>query len=95
MFQKMNKKQLYIVWLAGAALTLACVFPPWIYTFQARGISQVQKPAGYDFLLTPPAPERSTPLFGVSVDIPRLGVELLVIAVIGGAGFLTVSRKVD
>jgi hypothetical protein len=38
---------------------LACLFPPWLYTFDlnGRGGGHSRKPAGYYFIATPPQPE--------------------------------------
>jgi hypothetical protein len=55
-----------------------CLFPPWNYTYQTRGIRQVKKPAGYSFLFSPPAPERDTSFFGVQIDFARLMIQILI-----------------
>lgn len=89
----MNHRQLLIAWATGAFIVLACLVPPWEYTFQAQGISQVRKPAGYSLLFVPPDPERDNVRFGVAIDLGRLGTELLMISVIGGLGILSASRK--
>ena len=81
----MNNLQLKVI-LGGAAIALAAIlYPPWKYTFQNTGISQVTKPAGYEFLFTPPSPERTNYRYGVEIDYGRLGIELL------GVSLLTVS----
>ena len=84
----MNGRQLRIARIAAALFLLACLFPPWTYTFQAPGISQVRKPAGYQFLFASPQPEETDPLYGVTVDMTRLGVEFAAILVVGGIGVL-------
>ena len=89
----MSHRQLLFAWATGAFIALACLVPPWEYTFQAQGISQVRKPAGYSLLFIPPAPERDNARFGVAIDFGRLGAELLVISVIGGLGILSAGRK--
>jgi hypothetical protein len=91
----MNGKQFNIAKVAGVLIVLACLVPPWQYTFQAQGISQVVKPAGYNFLFTPPEPERDNVRFGIQVDFGRLGTEILVIIILAGLGFLTAGRDFE
>lgn len=47
--------------LIVAAMTVAglSLFPPWRVTFQLRGLSRVERPAGYHFLLRPPQLSRT------------------------------------
>lgn len=63
---------------------VALLFPPWQYTFQAKGISQVRKPAGFGFLMAPPKPEENSPYWGISIDFSRLVSELFIIFAISG-----------
>lgn len=89
----MNHRQLLIAWATGAFIVLACLATPWEYTFQAQGISQVRKPAGYSLLFVPPNPEHDNFRFGVAIDFGRLGAEILMISVVGGLGILSAGRK--
>lgn len=89
----MNKIQLKIAWLSGALIALACLILPWQYTFQAEGISQVRKPAGYSTLFAPPEPEKSNYRFGVEIDFGRLASEILIISVIGGLAYVSNRKK--
>lgn len=89
----MNKKQLLIAWVAGLLVALAFIYPPWIHTFQAAGISQVRNPAGYHFIFTPPLPQDSSVLYGVTLDLSRLCIEQAVICVFGVLGILSLRDK--
>lgn len=89
----MTSKQRLVIFLVSAALVLTCLFPPWLYTFQTRGVSQVQTPAGYRFLLSPPPPKQPDILFGVSIDISRFILGIVAIVVLGGAAFAGVSPR--
>jgi hypothetical protein len=77
------------IWVVsfGAALFVASLsFPPWSFTYQSQGISQVRKPAGYAFLLSPPPPqEEKSRLHGIVLDWSQLGAQLLAITVTTGA----------
>lgn len=89
----MGNVQFKIVWITGAIIALELLILPWEYTFQAQGISQVRKPAGYSVIFDPPAPERDNPRFGVEVDFGRLSTEILSTLVIGGLALLTFHKK--
>ncbi len=84
----MNNQQfrvsLVAVSVGAAFLVASLLFPPWSFTFQTEGISQVRKPAGYAFLLNPPPPQEKSLLCGIVLDWSRLGTQLLAIAVTTG-----------
>jgi len=74
----LNSKQLKIV-IASAAIFIAMgLYPPWIYTFDARSIHS-ENPAGYGLIVDPPKPEKVKPRFGVRLDISRLLVQWIVL----------------
>lgn len=72
--------------IVAAGVTL---YPPWIYTAQETGISQVQKPAGYEFIFTPLDPEFDTYLAGVKLDVKRYLYQIFAITVL----FTTAYRE--
>ena len=84
----MNNQQfrvsLVVVSVGAAFLVASLLFPPWSFTFQIEGISQVRKPAGYALLLNPPPPEDKDIRFGIVLDWSRLGTQLLAITVTTG-----------
>ena len=65
--------------LACLALLAVTLYPPWTYTFQSQGISQVTNPGPRAFLFLPPAPELGYLYSGVHLDYGRLLVEWLCI----------------
>jgi hypothetical protein len=85
MNNKRSRVSLIVVSVGATFLVASLSFPPWSYTFQAEGISQVRKPAGYAFLLNAPPPQAASMRFGIVLDWPRLGAQLLAIAVTTGA----------
>jgi hypothetical protein len=66
-------------------IAAVAILPPWVYTFDHNGQfgGHSRKPAGYEFVWAPPAPERPDPGFGVVVDGQRVILELL--ATLGAA----------
>lgn len=75
--------------VGGIFLALSLLFPPWAYTYQTTGISQVRKPAGYGFLFVPPSPKApSHNYYGIVLDWSRLTAQIGLIALLtGGAWF--------
>ena len=74
--------------VGGILLTLSLLFPPWAYTYQTTGISEVRKPAGYGFLFVPPSPEGSHYAKGIVLDWSRLTAQIGLIGLLtGGAWF--------
>jgi len=77
------KKRSHIALLVGAALAASAIlFPPWNYSYQRQGISQVQKPAGYSFIFTPPRPQEKDSAYGVVVDWSRMALQLRIVVVL-------------
>lgn len=85
----MNKSQTITLSLAGITLIINLLFPPWVYTFQTQGISQVRNPAGYALIFAPPSARQTmggSNLHGVAIDTSRLGVQSFLVIVAGGVG---------
>ena len=59
-------------------LIVTCLFPPWEYTFNARGIYS-EKPAGYHFLFSPPEPLKYGNAYGVKINFVQLSIEWIAI----------------
>ena len=93
----MNKSQKITLSLAGIALVINLLFPPWVYTFQTQGISQVRNPAGYALIFAPPSSLERSYLHGVAIDTSRLAVLSFLVIVAGGVCFgvatLTTRRR--
>jgi hypothetical protein len=70
------------LYAAGVVLFVNFLVPPWVYTFQSQGISQVTVPAGYAVLFMPPQPRAASLLHGVAVDSRRLVLQTLAIVVL-------------
>ena len=87
----LNKRQMLAFRWGVALIVLMGVFPPWVYTFDARSVHS-RKPAGYYFILTPPTPENTSQAYGVRLDVSRLLVQWLVVAT-SVAGFFLISKK--
>ena len=84
----MTRLQSSSITIGAGLLLLASLFPPWLHTFQAPGISQVRRPAGYHLLVTPPPPAQDNLRFGVALDLQRLLIEYLIIVVGSGTLFI-------
>lgn len=79
--------------LLGATL----LFPPWEFTFTAPGMATVTRPAGYSVVISPPSLESeggfgNRRTSGVRIDWSRLLIEMGVVVVLGGVGFLVLDR---
>jgi len=79
-----------ILLIGGALIVASLLFPPWAYTFQRAGLSQIRKPAGYGFLLTPPVPEsEESYAFGIVLDWSRLSAQVVALTLLtAGAWFM-------
>jgi hypothetical protein len=66
-------------WVAPIALTALLaltLYPPWAYTYQQSGMSQVHEPAPRALLWAPPPKSQSLPSYcGCSLDYGRLAAE--------------------
>lgn len=90
----MNGYQRFTAVLAIIIITLSSIYPPWEYTFQDQGISQVTKPAGYHLIFLPPEPESSYENYGVRIDFDRYLIQIIGISILFG-GFFFISKKQD
>jgi hypothetical protein len=61
---------------------LACLFPPWLYTFDlnGRGGGHSRKPAGYYFITHPPPPEEP-PHEPTPPDLPDFSKDSAAVAI--------------
>jgi hypothetical protein len=87
----MNKRQLLAIRCGVGLIVLMGMIPPWVHTFDARSIHS-RKPAGYQFIFTPPKPEGASPAYGVRLDVSRLAIQWVVTAT-AAAAFVLVSRQ--
>ena len=94
MNNQQSRVSLRVVSVGAAFLVASLLFPPWSFTYQREGISQIRKPAGYAFLLNPPTPQTENILCGIVLDWSRLGAQLLAITVTTGAVWY-VCQEID
>jgi len=74
---KVNRRQIIALWAGIAILVLVGLFPPWTRMYD----DQVRRPAGYHFIMLPPASDAG----GVEIDLVGLLIEWgLVVFVVGG-----------
>jgi hypothetical protein len=83
-----------IVIAAGIMLiALSTLVPPWVYTFQTRGIQQVKIPAGYYFIFSPPQPRAIGYLHGVQIDHSRLIIQTVTIISVTFVAFYLINTS--
>lgn len=85
-----NQRKVLIVGLV--ALLIMGVFPPWMYTFDFRSISN-DIPVGYRIITSPPEPISKMRGNGVKIDISRLIIQWLTVSASTGLGILLLSNK--
>jgi len=88
----LNQRQ-WLVLKVGILLVVGNIlFPPWTYTLNAEGVHS-EKPAGYQFIFEPPAPERDNLRFGVRIDINRLLLQTFAIFMVTALGMIETRTK--
>jgi hypothetical protein len=87
-----SRKSNVTLLVGGTLLVLCLLFPPWSFTYQSAGISQVRKTAGYGFLLTPPELEGESIRSGVAIDWSRLILQVVAIAISTGWAWLILKH---
>jgi hypothetical protein len=87
-----NGRQLFVLRISIAAIVANFILPPWNYTIDARAIRS-EKPAGYYFILEPPLPESSKPMYGVKIDLSRLLIQTSAIFLIAALGIIGVKPR--
>ncbi|HUT59840.1 MAG TPA: hypothetical protein VNA25_18490 [Phycisphaerae bacterium] len=95
----MNRRQLFVLWIAVLAVAAMCAFPPW--TIDDGGIRRLDD--GYHFLLRPPkqktqlAPDGTTYTYMVSsrIDSSRLLVQCAIVGVIAAGLIASLRSKPD
>jgi len=107
----MNRKQKTFLWIGIIAFVLMGLFPPWTLQFTSTSILTLsldekqwlagQKSSTYKYLLTPPQlAYRTSALYrkiGVpfQIDVPKLGVQWAMVAVITGGLVLSLKDRKD
>jgi hypothetical protein len=89
----MKAKQKQVLMTGIAVAVMMGVFPPWTDTFffdsGAQGRIQSQAPARYSFILVPPqAPEQVQMFHTFTIDIGRLFVQWVIVALAVGGGLV-------
>ena len=69
-------------------VVIAGLFPPWINIRGDEG-ALISHPVGYGFLLDPPRTRLSG---GIALDLPRLVIEWIMLAAMGGAGLMLPAK---
>src|SRR5262245_55129438 len=77
-----------LVFVGTFAATVSVLYPPWVYTFQTVGTSQVRRPATYNWIFLPPAPLAQSVAYGVAIDYGRLGLQAAGLGFVVGMGLL-------
>jgi hypothetical protein len=88
----MNKSQKLALTIGAVIAILMGLFPPWacISYFQFVGQSN---PAGYSFILSPPSPETDKPFSGVELDINRLVIQWIMVAIAISAALALLHKR--
>jgi hypothetical protein len=90
----MHKYQTKVMIAGLVLIILMGAFPPWTYTFTLQGIYS-EVPAGYSFIADPPQPRERNYAHGVKLDIGRLFVQWIIVAVSTGLGIVLLSKRPD
>jgi hypothetical protein len=89
----MNKKQRKIILIGFVIVIFCCLFPPWVYTFNAKG-AYSESHAGYSLIAEPPKPRHYYPPGnGVKLDVPRLLLQIFIISLSTGFGVFICQDK--
>ncbi len=81
--------KLFVLWPAISVIILFVLFPPWTKTYRLPSSNiKATMPIGYSFLLSPPEADRAS---GVSIDLPRLGLQCGIVFLVTGALYYTLS----
>ena len=100
----MNDEQKTCLWIGIAAIVIMGIFPPWTLQLTSTSILTLsvdqkqwlagQKSSAYKFLLTPPQLMKSAKI-GVpfQIDVPKLGIQWAVVAVITCGLLVTFKDK--
>jgi hypothetical protein len=70
-------------------LALMVMFPPWREVLRSHNYN-IERPVGYHFIANPPK-DAGGP-WGAEIDMPRLLIPMLVVAVATGAGVMLTRR---
>jgi len=67
------------------------LFPPWVYTFDFKS-THSENPAGYSIIFDPPWPEDDVDRgYGVHIDMSRISVQWITLAIVTAGALLLVS----
>jgi len=88
----MNRKPKICLWIGIAVIVAMGIYPPWLYTFTAQGVNSREN-AGYNCILTPPQPKEDIAPYGIILDIPRLCLQWVIIAIVTGGLIVTFKDK--
>jgi ABC-type multidrug transport system fused ATPase/permease subunit len=88
-----NRNQKIALIIGAILLTLATLFPPWLWTWSIEGGSRSEVAIGCSFLFAPPAGANTGRAFGVKIDLARLSTELFAVMFLTGTAVLVLGRS--
>lgn len=86
----MNWKQKMFLWFGIAAIVTMGLRPPYIWRMDMAGLVD-ERNGGYAWIVAPPVRDGAGILWHASLDLPRLCVQWIIVAVIT-AGLLATFR---
>ena len=86
----MNNKQKIVFWIGIAAIVLMGIFPPWIAYQPSHGWGYDR---GYKFLLRRPPKLSTESSLMPMIDLPRLAIQWILVAVITGGLLVTLKDE--
>lgn len=89
----MNVKQKRCLWVGVFFFVLAGLVPPWIGRVDIPYRAHFERPLGYSFIINPPNPGGLEKEVSIQLDLRRLSVEWLIVAMVTGAGIATMSGR--
>ena len=85
-----NSAQRKIIVLSITMYIVMGLFPPWVYTFDNKS-THTENPAGYAIIFNPPWAEGDERRHGVHVDMSRITVQWITLAIVTAGALLLVS----
>ena len=85
-----NSAQRKILIIAAFIYIIMGLFPPWVYTYDFRTMHS-ENPAGYALIFDPPWPDGNNEGYGVRIDISRISVQWITLALVTASALLLVS----
>jgi len=85
--------QRFVISITAILIALIIIFPPWVQTFQKRGISKQRTPiARNNSIFNPPSIIEDSPLYGIEIDKDRLYLKIFLVIILGSACYFITSN---